>query len=106
MEYFFETRDEASVAAAKFAAAALVRRLDAQPEAALVVSGGTSPHRCFVELSNTSLDWERVHVVLSDERWVPEQDDDSNTKLVRDTLIHSLARRYAQFIELLKKQLE
>jgi 6-phosphogluconolactonase len=68
-----------------------VKRLEHQPEAALVVSGGTSPARCFTALSKTVFDWERVHVVLSDERWVAEHDDDSNTKLVRETLIQSEA---------------
>ena len=91
MEHFFETREETSVAAAGFIAAALAKRLDHQPEAALVVAGGTSPARCFTALSETTLDWERVHVVLSDERWVPEHDDDSNTKLVRETLIQNEA---------------
>jgi 6-phosphogluconolactonase len=91
MENFFETREQASVAAAKFIVQALAKRLASQPEAALVVGGGTSPGRCFEELANTPLDWERVHVVLSDERWVSEQDDASNTKLVRDTLVQNEA---------------
>lgn len=91
MENFFETREQASVAVAKFAANALSTRLASQPEAALVVGGGTSPGRCFEELAKTPLDWERVHVLLSDERWVSEQDDASNTKLVRDTLVQGEA---------------
>ena len=91
MENFFETREDASVAAAEFIAGALSKRLDSQPEVAFVVGGGTSPARCFTALSETALDWERVHVVLSDERWVPENDEDSNTRLVRETLIQSEA---------------
>lgn len=91
MENFFETREEASFAAARFIASTLDKRLDHQPEAALVVGGGTSPAQCFAALAATPLDWERVHVVLSDERWVPEHDADSNTKLVRDTLIQGEA---------------
>jgi 6-phosphogluconolactonase len=91
MEHFFDSREQASVAAAEFIANALVNRLASQPEAALVVGGGTSPGRCFTELSNTPLDWERVHVVLSDERWVSEQDDSSNSKLVRETLVQAEA---------------
>ena len=91
MEHFFESREQASVAAAEFIANALRKRLESQPEAALVVGGGTSPGRCFTELSNTSMDWERVHVILSDERWVSEHDDASNTKLVRDNLVQGEA---------------
>jgi 6-phosphogluconolactonase len=91
MENFFETREQASVAAAEFIVNALHKRLASQPEAALVVGGGTSPGRCFTELSNTPMDWERVHVILSDERWVSEQDDASNTKLVRENLVQGEA---------------
>ena len=29
------------------------------------------------------LDWSRVHVLLTDERWVPEDHERSNTRLLR-----------------------
>jgi 6-phosphogluconolactonase len=83
----FETREAASVAAAEAIAALLERRLDAHEKASLVVSGGTTPSRCFAELADLELDWDNVHVVLSDERWVPADSDDSNEKLVRETLL-------------------
>ena len=87
MEYFFDNREEASLAAAEHIVAALHRRLDGNGKASLVVSGGTSPARCFVELSNSEIDWPRVHVVLSDERWVAPDHEDSNEKLVRESLV-------------------
>ncbi|MEE4164076.1 MAG: 6-phosphogluconolactonase [Woeseiaceae bacterium] len=83
----FETREAASIAAAEAISALLERRLDAHEKASLVVSGGTTPSRCFAELANLELDWDNVHVVLSDERWVPADSDDSNEKLVRETLL-------------------
>lgn len=87
MEHKFETREEASIAAAEHIRAALARRLELQPEASLVVSGGTSPARCLQELATTPLDWQRVHVLLSDERWVPAGSDDSNEMLIRKNLL-------------------
>jgi 6-phosphogluconolactonase len=87
MEYLFESREEASAAAAERISAALWRRLDGQGEASVVVSGGTSPAGVFRELSKTVLPWSDVHVILSDERWVPSDHADSNEKLVRDTLL-------------------
>jgi 6-phosphogluconolactonase len=96
-ENFFESRDAASLAAADEIAKRLAGRLELQPKASLVVSGGTTPKRCFNELAKTALDWPRVHVLLSDERWVPPDDDDSNEKLVRDTLLQG----YAEGAELL-----
>ena len=86
-EHLFDSRDDASVAAAERLGAALARRLALRPAASLVVPGGTSPSRCFESLAGSELDWTRVHVILSDERWVPADDEDSNERLVRATLL-------------------
>lgn len=86
-ENFFATRLEASQAAAERIAELLSHRLDNQNRASLVVSGGTSPGDCMSALAKTPLDWQRVQVVLSDERWVPPDHEDSNEKLVRETLL-------------------
>ena len=86
-EHYFETRQEASAAAAKRIAELLSRRLDNNDEASLVVSGGTSPGQCFAALAATDLEWQRVQVALSDERWVSPEHDDSNEKLVRESLL-------------------
>ncbi len=91
LEQHFDTREEASRAAAQAIAALVMRRLDGQYKASVVVSGGTTPERCFAELANMELDWEHVSIVLSDERWVPADSDDSNERLVRETLLKGLA---------------
>lgn len=92
MENLFDSREEASIAAAAHISRALARRLDAQGEASVVVSGGTSPAGVFAELARTKLAWSDVHVILSDERWVPADHVDSNEKLVRQTLLTGEAR--------------
>jgi 6-phosphogluconolactonase len=91
MEHFFETREEASAAAAQQICGALQHRLENQPEASLVVSGGTTPARCLQLLAETDLAWAKVHVLLSDERWVAADADDSNEKLVREQLLRGRA---------------
>ena len=91
MERFFKTREEASLAAADEIATRVGARLDAQPGASLVVSGGTTPARCFEALAAKELDWHRTHIVLSDERWVPPDDEASNERLVRDALLRNSA---------------
>lgn len=83
----FDDRERASQAAADAIDSALRRRLDAQQAASLVVSGGTTPGRCFEILSRSGLDWNNVTVTLSDERVVPESHADSNARLVRETLL-------------------
>ncbi len=87
MEHLFESREAASVAAAEKVTCALRRRLDAGQSTSLVVSGGTTPARCFEELAKQDIAWRKVGVLASDDRWVPPAHDDSNEKLIRDTLL-------------------
>lgn len=60
--------------------------LFSQDTVSLAVPGGTTPGPIFDTLSATNLDWSRVHVMLTDERWVPEASDRSNTRLLRERL--------------------
>ena len=83
----FESRDEASAAAAARIAGLVDTRLQRHGAASFVVSGGTTPGKCFQYLSGYDLAWEDVLVVLSDERWVPNTHADSNERLVRETLL-------------------
>ncbi len=87
MNNFFDSREEASVAAAQRISDALRNRLEKQEAASLVVSGGTTPARCFEALATQDLPWRDVSILMSDERWVPPSHEDSNEKLIRDTLL-------------------
>ncbi len=80
-------------------AAALHTRIVSQGEAALAVSGGTTPVRFFQALSATPLDWRHVTITLVDERWVPETSPRSNAALVRTHLLQGAAAA-ARFIPL------
>jgi 6-phosphogluconolactonase len=63
------------------------------------VPGGSTPGPVFDVLSEQALDWDRVTVFLSDERWVPADNPRSNTKLIMERLLISKARR-AHFVPL------
>lgn len=67
--------------------------------ASFAVPGGTTPGPVFDALCATRLDWDRVHVMLTDERWVPEDSPRSNTRLVRQRLLQNAAAA-AQFVPL------
>lgn len=86
-EHRFATREAASEAAADRLAELLQNRLENQPLASAVVCGGTTPGDCFEALSQCSLDWDRVRISLSDERWLSGDHEDSNEKLIRDSLL-------------------
>ncbi|EAQ07368.1 6-phosphogluconolactonase [Yoonia vestfoldensis] len=58
-----------------------------QDRASLAVPGGTTPGPIFDTLCAVDLDWSRVDVLLTDERWVPETSDRSNTALLRRRLL-------------------
>ena len=92
MENIFDNREDAARAAADRIGESLQRRLDAQGDASVVVSGGTSPAGVFAELASKALAWSDVHIILSDERWVPADHEDSNERLVRDTLLSGQAQ--------------
>ncbi|WP_417727297.1 6-phosphogluconolactonase [Roseovarius sp.] len=61
-----------------------------------VVPGGTTPGPIFDGLCDVDLEWDRVDVLLSDERWRPEVHIRSNTRLIRSRLLikRAAAARY------------
>lgn len=58
-----------------------------EDSASFVVPGGTTPGPIFDVLCAVDLDWGRVSVMLSDERWVPETSERSNTRLLKERLL-------------------
>jgi len=70
-----------------------------QDRASLVVPGGSTPGPIFDVLCAADIDWERVDVMLSDERWVPDTSERSNTKLLRERLLIERAAA-ARFVPL------
>lgn len=68
-------------------ASELGETLRADGRATLSVPGGTTPGLVFDTLSGVDLAWDKVAVVLNDERWVPEGHPRSNTTLLRQRLL-------------------
>jgi 6-phosphogluconolactonase len=81
--------DEAALAAAACAATveALRSGIDVRGRASLIGTGGRSPHGTYDRLVETSIDWSRVTVSLSDDRFVPPDDPASNERLIRERLL-------------------
>lgn len=74
----------------------LRQALNAGDSAAIAVPGGRTPGPIFDALCAADLEWDRVSVLLTDERWVPEDHPRSNTRLLRQRLLtgHAAAARY------------
>lgn len=82
----YPDREMLAMGLADVLASALKNALLVQDTVSLVVPGGTTPGPIFDSLCAANLEWSRVHVMLSDERWVPSDHDRSNAKLLRERL--------------------
>lgn len=61
--------------------------ISARGQALIAVSGGKTPQHVFNHLKQQDIDWSRITVSLTDERWVPADHPDSNENLVRQHLL-------------------
>lgn len=60
---------------------------------AIVLAGGSTPRRAYELSAALERDWSRADVWLGDERCVPPDDERSNLRLVRESLLDRLERR-------------
>jgi len=86
-ERSFATLEGAALALAEDLACTLRKAVAARGRALLAVSGGRTPRFVFSYLRELDVDWGRVTVTLTDERWVPPDHPDSNEGLVRSHLL-------------------
>ncbi len=79
---------------------ALASSIDSSGQAALAVSGGSTPKLFFQTLARRDdVDWSKVTITLVDERWVEASSERSNAALVRDNLLQGPAAA-ARFLPL------
>ena len=82
----FSNRAEASDAASQFIAANVRSILANAPEVLVAVPGGSTPHACLTLLGQQDLPWQKIAVILTDERDVPRDHSDSNFGLLLETV--------------------
>ncbi len=73
--------------AAETIASAIDLTLDQRDRAQIALSGGSTPACAYTLLAQQHLPWDRVDVVLGDERWVSADDESSNARMLRNTLL-------------------
>jgi 6-phosphogluconolactonase len=56
----------------------------------LALAGGSTPAATYRELAELPVDWSRVHLFLSDERYVSPDDENSNFRVIRESLIERI----------------
>ena len=87
----YPDRDMMMIALANRIAGELGEVIRSAGTASLCVPGGSTPGPVFDMLCAVDLDWSSVFVFLNDERWVGEDDDRSNTRLIRARLFQNRA---------------
>lgn len=70
----------------------LRRCIEKNGRATLAVSGGKTPIAFFQALAQQILPWHQVLITLVDERWVDEEHEASNARLVREHLLQHQAK--------------
>ena len=95
----FSTIEAAAGSLAEDLNTILQKAIDANGHAYFAVSGGRTPRFVFSRLRKMELDWSRVFITLTDERWVPVRDPHSNERLVRSLLMQGAASA-ASFVPL------
>jgi 6-phosphogluconolactonase len=65
--------------------------------AQIALAGGETPKPAYIRLGQEHLPWERVDVLLGDERWVDAEDPASNARMLRETLLAQPPALHARF---------
>jgi 6-phosphogluconolactonase len=68
-------------------AAAIDLALAERDRAQIALAGGETPKAAYRLLGEEHLPWERVDVLLGDERWVSRDDPSSNARMLGETLL-------------------
>lgn len=98
----FDGPESLAMGAADFIAAAID---DAPGALDIGLAGGSTPQATYSELATRRIEWDTATLWLSDERWVPQDSDDSNGHQAQRSLVDALpdARllrpRYTEHLE-------
>ena len=87
----FKTRKDASVHVAQLIEQAITTELLDHNNCTISLSGGSTPKQCYQILSRAELAWSKVNITLTDERCVPIEHEDSNTRMFNEQLVQNNA---------------
>ena len=98
-EHYYNNAQELVIEFAKWSAETLREAIKRWGCASLIVPGGSTPVPYFQTLSQQKLEWNKVWISLTDERWLPAENPDSNENLLRKHLLINEAKA-AHFLSL------
>ena len=74
-------------AAAEYIEKLIISKIERGGTFILALSGGRSPETTYACLTKKNIDWRKVYIILTDERFVPKEHPDSNYKMINDIFI-------------------
>ncbi|ATG43362.1 6-phosphogluconolactonase [Phaeobacter sp. LSS9] len=83
----YADRDMLAIDVANQLAGDLKTHLLHHDSASFAVAGGTTPAPIFDDLCAADIDWARVRLMATDERWVPADSARSNARMIRERLL-------------------
>jgi 6-phosphogluconolactonase len=93
----FDTAQEAASACGDRILEILGKAREDRGKATLAVSGGSTPRLMFQAMAARSFDWSGVQLFQVDERCVPPDDDLSNFRMTRESLLRAARIEETQF---------
>ncbi len=82
---------ELAVAVARRIAALITHAIAARGVCRIALAGGSTPHRCYEQLSALPVEWPRVHLYFGDERCLPVGNAERNDEMARQSLLQRIA---------------
>ncbi|MEY2984122.1 MAG: 6-phosphogluconolactonase, eukaryotic type [Cyanobacteriota bacterium] len=61
----------------------IMKAISERGQAAIALSGGSTPKPLYEALAHQALPWEKIHIFWGDERYVPADHPDSNQRMAR-----------------------
>lgn len=93
----FDSAQEAAAACGDRILALLDEARDLREVATLAVSGGSTPRLMFESMARRSFDWAGVEIYQVDERCVAPDDEQSNFRMIRESLLSRVRIGELQF---------
>lgn len=91
----YNSYESLSIAAAHFFTVACQRSIAAHDKFTVALSGGNTPRRLYELLAtpefSNNINWKKVFIFFSDERYVPHNDADSNFNMASKALLEHIA---------------
>ncbi len=98
--HLFQTQSDINQAAVKHILKSAVESIAKQGSFLVVLAGGSTPKAVYQALSKQKADWANWHVYHNDDRCLPADHDERNSKMARDVWLNHVAIPQSQIFDI------